>query len=212
VAHLLVRRVRTYQAINVVSTSIQELDRAVATQPAPIMERLHLPGRHPEQVRSVNLSLRHNVERHLNVERRCARTEVNGDGIMFKSCGDSPYLSLNAHRAKGGTKNPKSIWNRTRPDECHTFCASEANDWTDPDTGNRWAASRRDEPPLGTRGERFAFFYGPSFEGGPWHGFPVGGRDGLRYYGRPPDEVAKSWRDMGLITYAAYSRITKGRF
>lgn len=145
------------------------------------------------------------------MKRRCVKTRVDNDGVLFESCGGSPYHSLNVHQARSATKNPKSIWNRERPDECHVYCVSEANNWID-DAGNRWATSAKDEPPLGTRGERLAFFFQPSFKGGPWHGFPVGGRNGLKFYGRPPDEVVQGWYDKGLITYATYSRITKGRF
>lgn len=145
------------------------------------------------------------------MERTCRQTGVSNDGVTFDSCGDNPYLSLNAHQAKGRTKKLKSIWNRDRPDECHVFCVSEENDWTN-DEGNRWAVSSRDQEPLGTRGERLAFFYKPSFKEGPWHGFPVGGINGLKHYGRPPDDVAQSWHDKGLITYASLSRITKGKF
>ena len=146
------------------------------------------------------------------MERRCARVSADDSGIMFSSCGGSPYISLNTHRTKGGTKHPKSLWNRTRPDECHVYCTAENRDWTDKSTGNRWATATRSEESMGTRGERLAFFYKPSFEHGPWHGFPVGGPNGLKQYGRPPDYIVQSWYDEGLITYATYARITKGRF
>jgi hypothetical protein len=146
------------------------------------------------------------------VKRRCATTGVDDSGVMFTSCGNSPYLSLNVHQARSGTKHPKSIWNRSRADECHVFCEAENRNWTDKRTGNRWAINNKGEEPLGTRRERLGFFYKPSYASGPWHGFPVGGMNGLKHYGRPPDEVVKEWLDDGIINYSTYSRITRGRF
>ncbi len=145
------------------------------------------------------------------MERRCEPVGVTNDGVLFVSCSGSSYLSLHAHQGRSGTKHPKSIWDRSRPDECHIFCVAEASGWIDKETGRLWSVCGRGIPPYGTLGERLAVFYPPSFPAGPWHGFPVGGLNGRKQHGRPPDEVAQNWKELGIINFSMYSRITKGR-
>jgi hypothetical protein len=143
-------------------------------------------------------------------ERTCRQVKVTPDGIDFMSCKDTPYTSLNCHRAESGTQHPKSIWAIAVQEECHRFCEAEIFDWSDSD-GNYWSISKDGEIELGTRGERLAYFNAPQNERDPWHGYPVGGRRGLPTVRRPPKAIIERWWQTGWIKYVTYSRLMGGR-
>lgn len=144
------------------------------------------------------------------VERRCKRIRTDTAGILFSSCGQTSYLSMDVHRAMSATRHQKSVWAITRPDECHVFCVAEGANWLGTD-GNCWAISPDGEVSFGTRGERMAFFWSPANATDPWHGFPVGGRRGMRFKKSPPDELVEQWHKEGLISYTTFSRIVTRR-
>ncbi len=77
--------------------------------------------------------------------------------------------------------------------------------------GNCWYTSRDAEVELGTRGERVAFFDAPVNETDPWHGYPIGGRQGLPSSHRPPDVVIQNWYDSNWISYTIFLRLMSGR-
>jgi hypothetical protein len=144
------------------------------------------------------------------MDRKCERMRADASGVLFKSCSDTAYLSLDAHRSAGPTKHPKSLWAISRPEECHVFCDAEVRHWLDAG-GDYWAVTRDDSLPFGTRGERMAFFSSPTNNSDPWHGFPVGGRRGMKFRSPPPDELVERWHKEGLISYTTYTRILTRR-
>lgn len=143
-------------------------------------------------------------------KRTCHKTAVTSDGIEYASCSQSSYLSRNDHRSATGTKNQKSIWSISRPDECHAFCRAELQQWSDKD-GDYWAVAKDGSEDFGTRGERVAFFDSPVNESDPWHGYPVGGKRGLPIRRSPPDELIQRWYDSKQISYVTFSRLMEGR-
>ena len=142
--------------------------------------------------------------------RSCRKIAVTGDGIEFISCAKSLYLSRHDHRSVTGTKNPKSIWQLSRANECHTFCGAQLQQWSDKD-GDYWAVARDGQEDFGTRGERVAFFDAPVNNTDPWHGYPVGGKRGLPIQRTPPDELIERWYNNGWISYVTFSRLMGGR-
>jgi hypothetical protein len=142
--------------------------------------------------------------------RSCHQVAVTADGITFLSCKANLYISLNIHRSATSTKHDKSIWDVSRPDECHTFCNAELGGWIDSE-GDYWSISKDGATVLGTRGERVAFFDSPVNQTDPWHGYPVGGRRGLPTVRRPPDDIIRLWFETGWISYVTYSRLMGGR-
>lgn len=142
--------------------------------------------------------------------RTCRRTAVASDGVLFDSCQQTSYKSVNYHRATATTKHPKSQWNVSRDDECHTFCRAEAESWKDA-KGNYWAVAEAGDPDLGTRGERVAFFDAPRNPRDPWHGFPVGTKRGALAFTPPPDDLVLKWHTSGFISYTEQQRILTRR-
>ena len=142
--------------------------------------------------------------------RRCVQEGVSSSGVTFRSCNDLQYISINYHRSPSGTTHPKSIWNISRPDECHYFCSGNILPWKDED-GNCWSIGRDAREVLGTRGERVAFYQQPVNQVDPWHGFPVGGRRTMPMRRRPPDELLRQWLDSGWISQVTYDRLLGGR-
>jgi len=141
---------------------------------------------------------------------KCRQKEVDSSGIVYTSCAETLYLSLNYHRGGSSTTHPKSIWEISRPDECHVFCTAESESWAD-QNGDLWAVARDGEPHYGTRRERMAFFDAPVNQSDPWHGFPVGGRRGLPLRRTPPDAVVQRWWESKRISYTTYNRILTRR-
>ena len=154
--------------------------------------------------------IEHVKGRHKVVEKRCERIGAHPAGILFSSCAQTSYLSMDVHRGASSTKHPKSVWAIDRPDECHTFCTAEAGGWTD-QLGHYWNVAREGESDFGTRGERLAFFSSPSNVNDPWHGFPVGGRRGMKFRSPPPDDLVEKWYKESRITYVTYTRIITRR-
>jgi hypothetical protein len=146
--------------------------------------------------------------------RRCRQLGPPSDGgILFESCDDSPYKSLDYHRSQSGTKDPKSVWSKeiSRADECHTFCGAKLNGWRD-ENGNCWAVAKDEEIGFGTHEERVAFFWEPRNDGDPWHGFPVAGRKGLAFKQKLPDALIEEWYRSGLISFSRKLQMLKGRW
>jgi hypothetical protein len=141
--------------------------------------------------------------------RRCRQGNRNKDGLEFTACEGTPYLSLDAHQSFSGTKHPKSIWNLTRPDECHTFCQARLQGWKDA-RGNYWAVARDEDKDFGYRSERMAYFPVPANETDTWHGFPVGRKNGLQFRRQPPPDLVQRWRDEGRISRVTRARINQG--
>lgn len=140
----------------------------------------------------------------------CRPAVVSADGITYTTCAHGQYLSLNYHRGRTRLKHPKSLWDVSRKVECHTFCNAELEGWHDAE-GNAWSVTEDENVALGTRGERVAFFDGPTNTTDPWHGYPVGGRRGLPVRRRPPDVLVKRWLDDKWISYILYQRILSDR-
>jgi hypothetical protein len=134
-------------------------------------------------------------------------------GVLFEACDYSPYKSLDTHRSTSGTKHPKSIWNPevSRAEECHTFCGAKLQEWHDKN-GDCWAIARDGQVDFGTHEERVAFFWAPKNTTDPWHGFPVGGRRGLSFKRKPPDELVQRWYDTGVISFEKYIKLLKDRW
>jgi hypothetical protein len=140
--------------------------------------------------------------------RACRRVKANKHGVEYVTCDD--YQSMNYHHSPSGTRHPKSIWLLSRADECHTFCKARLGDWAD-ERGNYWAVAKDgEEQDYGTRRERMAFFPVPSNAADPWHGFPVGGKDGLPFDHEPPDLLVQRWEDEKRIKYTTAARIRRG--
>jgi hypothetical protein len=145
-------------------------------------------------------------------ERVCRQIEANKDGILFRSCNASTYISLNVHRSASGTRHAKSLWTISRDDECHMFCEAEWSNWSD-GKGNYWAISKDGQVVIGKQGERVAFFDGPGNVLDPWHGYPVGppSKTGVPTTRRPPKELIDRWMDSGWIKYVTYARLMSNR-
>jgi|SwirhisoilCB2_FD_contig_61_10275224_length_763_multi_3_in_0_out_0_1 hypothetical protein len=137
--------------------------------------------------------------------RRCQQGNRNSDGLEFTACEGTPYLSLDAHRSLSGTRHLKSIWNLSRPDECHVFCAARLGKWADA-VGNYWAVAKDGEGNFGDSRERMAFFPVPTNVTDRWHGFPVGRKRGLLFWRDPPADLVQRWTAQGRI-----SRVTRAR-
>jgi hypothetical protein len=134
-------------------------------------------------------------------------------GVLFESCDNSAYKSLDVHRSESRTRHPKSIWNKklSRPDECHTFCEAKLREWRD-EHGDCWAVAKDGEMDFGTHEERVAFFWEPKNDRDPWHGFPVAGRRGLTFTRKLPDELIEQWFESGLISFSRKIQMLKGRW
>jgi hypothetical protein len=145
------------------------------------------------------------------VDRRFKQVGKNPAGVLFASCAETSYLSLDAHRASSSTRHQKSIWSIKRADECHVFCVAESGRWSDP-SGHYWSVASDGEPAYGTRGERMAFFSKPVNVADPWHGFPFGMRRGLAFHRSPPSDLVDQWYHKDKrITYTTYMRIVTRR-
>lgn len=143
-------------------------------------------------------------------QRKCKYVKQTGDGTLFESCSNTSYNSIFKHRSASGTKHDASIWSISVPDECHTFCVAEVNNWVDKN-GNLWSVAEKDSPPYGTRGEILAFFWSPGSNPDPWHGYPVGGGKGLKNRRYPPDDVVEEWGSSGRISFTRQTRILTRR-
>lgn len=142
--------------------------------------------------------------------RKCRQTGVSADGVSYHTCKESSYISLNYHRSRTSTKRRKSIWSIERPDECHTLCQAEIQNWRDKN-GDYWSISKDAAVEFGSDGERMAFFDAPQNATDPWHGYPVGGKRGLPSVRLPPDYVIELWRTSKWVSYVTYSRLMAGK-
>jgi len=134
-------------------------------------------------------------------------------GILFKTCDDSSYKSLDAHRSESGTRHQKSIWNDdlSRNDECHTFCEANIEQWHDKD-GNCWSVVTGKTVYFGTRKEWVAFFWMPQNDVDPWHGFPVSRTGKVPFLRKLPDELVERWRQNSRIDFTMQLRLLQGRW
>lgn len=142
-------------------------------------------------------------------KRSCEQDKVEPDGILFITCSDGSYKSLNYHRSASGTKKRKACWVVSVRDECHCFCESEISSWIDA-SGNHWFISKDALKVLGDCQERVAFFPVARNGSDPRHGYPVTGRGGARKY-RPPKAILDLWLKSGRINNVTYERLMTGR-
>jgi hypothetical protein len=138
-------------------------------------------------------------------------------GLLFgPSASGKHYISLNYHRRLNAASHEpsarsrsKSQWRPTisRTQEYRLFCLADASSWRD-ETGRHWALLNTAKTVLGMAGERLSTFPFPSNQDGPWHGYPISTRAGVRSH-VPTDGLISLWERTGIITRVVATRLRR---